>query len=315
MIVTILVIQIVPAFYIGSRSINILMLEEGNIQQAVLGGGTGQVDIAFHRYVWIILLMAVVTGVYTIVGGLKAVIFTDVVQSVAMIVAAVLVAWLTFSQLEIGGWSGMMALDRSSPGGEKMHLYLPSDHPDRPWTGMLTGLIILHLNYWGTNQFIVQRALAARTGKDARAGIITGMDPWNHGRLTMTGNDALAYPATVDQQRVQVLTAWPLSGRRRALEMVVTLVLAAAPGVAVLIGFNALSDALIGAWPGAAQSAAVSGPGQDGLSVAPAAFAVSALVYGFGKMALVGAPCAAALCALYVKYRSESDFSFADPET
>jgi len=173
MIVTILVIQIVPAFYIGSRSINILMLEEGNIQQAVLGGGTGQVDIAFHRYVWIILLMAVVTGVYTIVGGLKAVIFTDVVQSVAMIVAAVLVAWLTFSQLEIGGWSGMMALDRSSPGGEKMHLYLPSDHPDRPWTGMLTGLIILHLNYWGTNQFIVQRALAARTGKDARAGIIT----------------------------------------------------------------------------------------------------------------------------------------------
>jgi len=38
---------------------------------------------------------------------------------------------------------------------------------------MLTGLIILHLNYWGTNQFIVQRALAARSGRDARIGIVT----------------------------------------------------------------------------------------------------------------------------------------------
>lgn len=171
MIVVILVIQIVPAFYIGSRSINILMLEEGNIQAAVMGGA-GQVDIAFDRYVWVILIMAVVTGVYTIVGGLKAVIFTDVIQSIAMIGAAVLVAWLTFSQIEIGGWGGMMALDQSHPSGDKMHLYLPSDHPARPWTGMLTGLIILHLNYWGTNQFIVQRALAARTGKDARTGII-----------------------------------------------------------------------------------------------------------------------------------------------
>jgi len=53
-----------------------------------------------------------------------------------------------------------------------MHLYLPSDHPDLPWTGVLTGLMVLHCFYWGTNQFIVQRALSARSDSEARFGII-----------------------------------------------------------------------------------------------------------------------------------------------
>ncbi|MFP6854777.1 MAG: hypothetical protein VB980_03260, partial [Opitutales bacterium] len=46
-------------------------------------------------------------------------------------------------------------------------------HPKLPWTGMLSGLMILHFYYWGTNQFIVQRALAARSDREARIGIIT----------------------------------------------------------------------------------------------------------------------------------------------
>lgn len=122
---------------------------------------------------------------------------------------------------------------------------------------------------------------------------------------------ALAYPATVDQQRVQVLTAWPLSGKRRAVEMIVTLVLAAAPGVLALTAINLISDALIGAWPGAAQSAA----GEGGLIVSPVLFTLSAFVYGAAKMALVAAPCAAALCALYVKYRTENQLSGDAPQT
>jgi SSS family solute:Na+ symporter len=58
-------------------------------------------------------------------------------------------------------------------GKDLMHLYLPSDHPQRPWTGMLSGLMVLHFYYWGANQFIVQRALAAKSDKEARMGIIT----------------------------------------------------------------------------------------------------------------------------------------------
>jgi SSS family solute:Na+ symporter len=117
--------------------------------------------------------MAVVTGIYTIAGGLKAVIVTDVLQSVMMIIAAVIVAFLTFSTAEIGGWSGFRELDAAAGEAAKMHLYLPMNHPARPWTGMLTGLMILHFNYWGANQFIVQRALSARSDKEARIGIIT----------------------------------------------------------------------------------------------------------------------------------------------
>lgn len=137
--------------------------------------------------------------------------------------------------------------------------------------------------------------------------VFVGFSLWFFARLVM------AYPATVDHGKVQVLTAWPFSGKRRALEIALTLVLAAAPGVIILVVFNTLSDALIGAWPGAAQSAVV----QDAvsLSVNPAVFGAVALIYGAGKLALVAAPCAASLCALYVKYRTESEESPADPET
>ncbi|MGX6647398.1 hypothetical protein ACWCOP_05595 [Maricaulaceae bacterium MS644] len=137
--------------------------------------------------------------------------------------------------------------------------------------------------------------------------VFIGFSLWFFARLVM------AYPATVDQRKVQVLTAWPFSGKRRALEIALTLVLAAAPGVIFLVVFNRLSEALIGAWPGAAQSAVTSGA--DTLSTNPVLFGVAALIYGAGKIALVAAPCAAALCALYVKYRTETEESPPDPET
>jgi len=120
-----------------------------------------------------ILLMAVVTGAYVIIGGLKAVIITDVLQSILMLISALIVGILIFSQPEVGGWTGMLALDSKAEGGrELMHLYKPTTHPGFPWTGTLTGLMVLHFYYWGTNQFIVQRALSARSDHEARTGII-----------------------------------------------------------------------------------------------------------------------------------------------
>ena len=118
-------------------------------------------------------MLAVVTAVYTIVGGLKAVIYTDVIQSVLLLFAGILVAVLTFSQPEVGGWSGMIEFDQARPrADQKMHLYLPTSHPDLPWSGALTGLLILHCFYWSTNQTIVQRTLAARSDREARLGIV-----------------------------------------------------------------------------------------------------------------------------------------------
>ena len=119
------------------------------------------------------MIFALVTACYTIVGGLKAVIWTDAIQSMLLMMAGISVALFVFAQPEIGGFTGLMAKDAALPPAEqKFHLYLPPNHPEIPWTGIFTGLMILHFSYWGTNQFIVQRTLAARTSFDGRMGIV-----------------------------------------------------------------------------------------------------------------------------------------------
>jgi SSS family solute:Na+ symporter len=174
MVLIITMVMMLPAFYIGSRSVNFLLVDQAHINEvlkASAGGVAQTIEIDKTYYILGVLIMALVTGVYTIVGGLKAVIVTDVLQSILMLAGALIVAWFTFNSVEIGGWDGMRALD--AKGKDLVHLYLPSDHPQRPWTGMLSGLMVLHFYYWGANQFIVQRALAAKTDKEARVGIIT----------------------------------------------------------------------------------------------------------------------------------------------
>lgn len=157
LMIVLVMVQLTAAFYIGSRSL-LLMLK-----------GT---PLTFSYETGIVLLVAV-TAIYTIMGGLKAVVFTDVVQSFLLLAAGITVALFTFAQPEVGGWSGMMAKDAARAAAEqKMHLYLPSDHPDLPWSGALTGLMLLHVFYWSTNQYVVQRALAARDEREARIGII-----------------------------------------------------------------------------------------------------------------------------------------------
>lgn len=155
MIAIMVVVHMVQGLYIGSRAMNHLL------------AGT-PLEIG---YVAGVALLATVAAVYTILGGLKAVIITDVVQSLLLLAAGITVAAFTFSQPEIGGWSNLMALDAA--GSQKMHLYRPTSDSDLPWTGVLTGLMCLHFFYWGTNQFIVQRTLGARSDGEARLGIVT----------------------------------------------------------------------------------------------------------------------------------------------
>jgi SSS family solute:Na+ symporter len=172
MVLIITMVMMLPAFYIGSRSVNFLLVDQAHINEVLKASADGvaqTVQIDKTYYIYGVLIMALVTGVYTIVGGLKAVIVTDVLQSILMLAGALIVAWFTYG--EVSGWDGMRALD--AKGKDLVHLYLPSDHPERPWTGMLSGLMVLHFYYWGANQFIVQRALAAKTDKEARVGIIT----------------------------------------------------------------------------------------------------------------------------------------------
>lgn len=156
-ILTIVIVRMALGFYIGARALSYL-----------LDGTALAIDYSTG-----ILIFAVVTATYTIAGGLKAVIWTDVMQSALLLLAGVFVAALVFGQPEVGGFGGLLAKDAAMPAAEqKFHLYLPSDHPQLPWTGVFTGLLIIHVFYWSTNQFIAQRALAARSEFDARMGIL-----------------------------------------------------------------------------------------------------------------------------------------------
>ena len=235
MLIIIVLVMMLPAFYLGSRAVNILMVDQQEIEQAryvsqLETGGEAmerqkpegwqveihatktrldvideelkkkpedkadllkeqsalqdkwgkyaQVEISTTYYVWGIVIMALVTGIYTVVGGLRAVIITDVIQSVLILLGMLIVAWCTFNHELIGSWATMVEFDENRlpalvQGKDLLHLYKPSSDPKFPWTGVLSGLLILHFYYWGANQFIVQRALAARSLSDARTGIIT----------------------------------------------------------------------------------------------------------------------------------------------
>jgi SSS family solute:Na+ symporter len=173
MVVIMAVVQMVPGLYIGARSVCVLLGGDAVQQVDTITDGDAEDTptknvVNYKYYVAFVLALAVISASYTILGGLKAVVWTDFIQSVLLLASGLLVAFLVFR--EIGGWSAMMAADKA--GGEKMHLYLPMNHPKLPATGVFTGLMAMHCFYWGTNQFIVQRALGARSDTEARLGII-----------------------------------------------------------------------------------------------------------------------------------------------
>jgi SSS family solute:Na+ symporter len=112
------------------------------------------------------MVVVVVTGVYTVFGGLRAVLYTDLLQMFVLIGGAVAVTLVGLS--EIGGWGAMT----QTVGPEFMEMWKPISDPAFPWTGILFGAPILGVWYWCTDQFIVQRVLAAHDQQHARRGAI-----------------------------------------------------------------------------------------------------------------------------------------------
>jgi SSS family solute:Na+ symporter len=153
MIIFILV-QLIAGFYIGSRTLGLLFAGSG-MEVSYLNG---------------IITIAIITVIFTVFGGMESVVVADNILTVVMIIAVLLIGTLTYMQPEIGGLSGLLKLDHAE--ANKMHLYLPSNHPKLPWAGIFTGLIIQHFFYWTTNQYQVQRVLAAETDRDAKLGTI-----------------------------------------------------------------------------------------------------------------------------------------------
>jgi len=110
----------------------------------------------------------VLTGIYTVLGGMRAVVYTETLQAIILVVGA---AALTFIGLDhVGGWESM----KETVTPEYLNMWRSASDPDFPWPSLLIASTITGIWYWCTDQYIVQRALTAKNIKEGRRGTIFG---------------------------------------------------------------------------------------------------------------------------------------------
>lgn len=115
------------------------------------------------------IIIVVITGVYTIFGGLRAVLYTELLQTIVLIGGALAITFIGLNKL--GGWSAMC----ETAGGDFLTMWKANTPGEAfPWTGILFGAPILGVWYWCTDQYIVQRVLSARNIDNARVGALFG---------------------------------------------------------------------------------------------------------------------------------------------
>jgi len=112
------------------------------------------------------VVIVLITGIYSLIGGAKAVIKTGVFQAGVLLLGAVLMT--IFGLKEVGGISGLT----SKLPEDFFNMFKPISDPDFPWTGILFGAPIIAFWYWCTDQYIVQKLLSAKSINDARRGTL-----------------------------------------------------------------------------------------------------------------------------------------------
>lgn len=115
--------------------------------------------------------LILITSVYTVFGGLTAVILTDVAQSVVLLIGCI--TMLVIGLTAVDGLSGLHATVPPGMTAEEYegfwHMKRPADDPDYPWPGLYFGVNAIGLWYWCTDMAIAQRVLAAKNLQHARA--------------------------------------------------------------------------------------------------------------------------------------------------
>jgi SSS family solute:Na+ symporter len=135
--------------------------------EALLPDAFGSPENAF----WVGAVSTVVlTGIYTISGGLRAVLFTDAIQAITLIIGSAFITWFGLDLL--GGWGEVKTF--ASESVAQYALWRPLSDPDFPWLGILIASPIVGIWYWCTDQYIVQRTLAAKDLRTARRGALFG---------------------------------------------------------------------------------------------------------------------------------------------
>ncbi len=128
-------------------------------------------------FFWISAIgLVVLTGIYTTLGGMRAVLATSVLQTPILLIGSIVI--LIIGLIKVGGWSEVMEICRAVPvndyGDTMTELLRSAKDKDFPWTGVILGSAIIGFWYWCTDQFIVQRVLSGRNMTHSRRGAILG---------------------------------------------------------------------------------------------------------------------------------------------
>ena len=115
---------------------------------AVLYAGGLAIKTMFGLNLYVVIfLMGLIAGAYTIYGGLKAVVWTDLIQGATLLVGGLIVLLLGFR--EVGGIGSFFEANR-----DRLHMFLPAEHSVLPWTALVVGLWIPNFYYWGLKLLI-----------------------------------------------------------------------------------------------------------------------------------------------------------------
>ncbi|XP_031168325.1 sodium/myo-inositol cotransporter 2 isoform X1 [Sander lucioperca] len=139
-----------------------------------------QLALQWNIYLAVVMLLSI-TALYTIAGGLAAVIYTDAAQTAIMLAGALTL--MAFSFVEVGGWDALMdgylnaipsvRVPNSTcgiPRDDSFHIFRDPVNSDLPWPGVIIGMSVPSMWYWCSDQVIVQRSLAAKTLSHAKGG-------------------------------------------------------------------------------------------------------------------------------------------------
>lgn len=142
--------------------------------QALLPDTFGSRDNAF----WVGAFTTVIlTGIYTVFGGMRAIMATATPQAVIILLGSFVITWTGLMKLGDGagvgaGWGELVSA--ASSNATQFALWRPLSDPDFPWLGVMIASPIIGIWYWCTDQYIVQRALSAKDLQSARRGALFG---------------------------------------------------------------------------------------------------------------------------------------------
>lgn len=169
MVIFFVLTVLATVLYAGSTFLTSVLDLPGFLERSRGLSSDAAETLAFHLGVWAIGIAA---GVYTVFGGLKAVVWSDLIQGAGLLLGGAVVAVMTLYALgdgqgPIAGWNSFAEAQ-----GDKLHLVRDWNDPDLPGLALLTGIWIPVIFYWGLNQFITQRTLAAGSLAEGQKGIL-----------------------------------------------------------------------------------------------------------------------------------------------